>query len=100
MADVDATKSQIVEINTAEGKSGVTWYIAEKVSKAYLDFLDDERQKAKTQGDEELTNKLDLFMNMTGNSLEFKRKARKFGKPISFGGISASFIPEWCVFIE
>lgn len=98
--DITAYKSQTIQINTKEGRAGVTWFFAEKVSETYLELLREELKKAHEQGDRELEDKLTLFIKMASDNLEFKRKAHSFGKPISFGGVSRSFVPAWSKFIE
>lgn len=98
--DIASYKSQTTQINSKEGHAGVTWFFAEKVSETYLEFLQEESKKAHEQGDKELGEKLALFIKMTSDGLEFKRNAHGLGKPISFGGVSTSFVPEWCKFIE
>lgn len=74
------------------GGADVGWFLSEYVSSAYLDFL---KRREETVKDDVLKEKVAMIREMAEKNLEFRRKHRKEGESVAFGGVSMDYIPEW-----
>ncbi|MEQ8190118.1 MAG: hypothetical protein ABRQ39_19260 [Candidatus Eremiobacterota bacterium] len=95
--DVFSLMEEIKELNLIEGKPGVTWFLTRYINSVYVNFLD--RRKEKFTDDRNTLEIIEIMKEMTQLSTEFARKSYEDGQPVTFGGISRDYIPQWYGFI-
>ncbi|MEQ8222612.1 MAG: hypothetical protein ABRQ37_09950 [Candidatus Eremiobacterota bacterium] len=96
--DVFSLMEKIRELNLLEGKAGVTWFLTGYINSIYINFLD--RRKEKFIDDRNTLEIIEIMKEMTHLSTEFGRKSYEEGQPVTFGGISGDYIPQWYEFVS
>ncbi len=76
----------------ARGAAAASWLVNERVGDAYRAALD--RRIAGT-GEAVMKAKLEMMKKLYGQLNGFKSLRQAKGAPISYGGISTDFMPEW-----
>lgn len=92
LENLEKITEKINEIKKREGKIGVSWFLSELITKDYTEFLEKKEEETK---DNFLKRKLRIMKEIQQKNLEFNRKAYQKGQPVSFGGVSMDYIPEW-----
>ena len=90
--DIKELNSDIDRAAKTKGSAGVSELMSEKVTTAYMNFLDRKKEECP---DESGKNKLDIMKDIAQDDLDYSKELCAQGKAVGFGGVSIDHIPPW-----